>query len=79
MSEIVDSFQGKQGRPPIYPWKEWMSGDIHKLVKDEDFNGNAKSFRVGAHRMAAKEGLKVKTEIDEKGDVIFLEFYKPEE
>jgi hypothetical protein len=78
MSEVVKSFKGRQGRPPIYPWKDWMDGQIHKLVRREDFNGDAKSFRVGAHRTAAKEGLKVSTEIVDDGDAILLEFYTPE-
>jgi hypothetical protein len=54
-----------------------MDGQIHKLVKGEDFNGNAKSFRVGAHRTAAKEGLKVHTEILDDGAAILLEFWDP--
>ncbi len=79
MSKVVDSFEGRQGRPPIYPWQSWMDERIHKLIRGEDFNGAAKSFRVGAHRTAKNYNLKVHTEIVDDGAAILLEFYQPEE
>lgn len=79
MSEVVKSFEGRQGRPPIYPWEKWMDGEIHKLFQGSDFNGQVKSFRVGAHRTAKAYGLKVRTQIVDDGDAILLEFYNPEE
>jgi len=27
----------KQGRPPIYPWDEWLDGRIWELTQGEDF------------------------------------------
>lgn len=79
MSEVVKSFEGRQGRPPLYPWEHWMDGEIHKLFKGSDFNGDPKSFRVGAHRTAKNYGLKVHTEIVDDGEAILLEFYEPAE
>lgn len=79
MSEVVKEFEGKRGRPPVYPWEDWMDGEIHKLYKGEDFNGEAKSFRVSAHRTAKSYGLKVHTEIVDDGEAILIEFYEPGE
>jgi hypothetical protein len=56
-----------------------MDEKIHKLVKGEDFNGAAKSFRVGAHRTAKNYSMKVHTEITDDGNAILIEFYEPEE
>lgn len=80
MSEVVKSFEGRQGRPPTYPWEEWMDGEIHKLYRDEDFpNAQVTSFRVRAHQVAKDHGLKVRTQIVDDGDAILLEFYEFEE
>ena len=79
MSQVVDTFEGRKGRPPIYDWPAWMDGQIHKLVKGRDFNGAAKSFRVGAHRTAKGYGMKVHTEIVDDGNALLLEFYSPED
>jgi len=88
MSEVVSGFPTVQGRPPIYPWEEWMEitevneygfpcSKSIKLWKDKDFNGQARSFRVLAHRTAKNYGLKVRTAIDDDGESIILEFYEP--
>jgi hypothetical protein len=79
MSEIVDSFESRQGRPPIYPWESWMDEEIHKLYRGKDFNGTAKSFQVGTHRTAKAYGLKAHTQIVDDGEAILVEFYEPEE
>lgn len=88
MSEVVDGFPATQGRPPIYPWEIWTSltevdeegnpcSRTIKLWEGEDFNGQVKSFRVLAHRTAKAYGLKVRTAIDDGGESIILEFYRP--
>jgi hypothetical protein len=80
MSEVVPDFEGRQGRPPTYPWDKWMDGEIHKLYQDEDFpNALVTSFRVRAHQVAKGYGLKVKTQIVDDGDAILIEFYSPDE
>lgn len=80
MSEVVPSFEGRQGRPPTYPWDEWMDGEIHKLYQAEDFpNALVTSFRVRAHQVAKSYGLKVKTQIVDDGAAILIEFYSPDE
>jgi hypothetical protein len=90
MSEVVETFPAAQGRPPIYPWSEWTVLDqideegrpcsrIYKLYRGEDFKGQARSFRVLAHRTAKNAGLKVSTAIVDGGEAIIIEFYQPEE
>jgi hypothetical protein len=80
MSNVVEQFEDRQGRPPIYPWPEWMDGRIHKLYQDKDFpNALVSSFRVRAHQVAKSYGLKVKTQIVDNGDAILIEFNQPEE
>ena len=80
MSEVVDSFEGRQGRPPTYDWPKWMDGEIHKLWQETDFpNALVTSFRVRAHQVAKSYGLKVKTQIVEDGDAILIEYYSPDE
>lgn len=80
MSEVVDSFESPRGRPPTYPWEDWMDGEIHKLYQAQDFpNAKVTSFRVRAHQVAKSYGLKVKTEIVDNGEAILIEFYEIEE
>ena len=80
MSRVVENFEPRQGRPPTYPWEDWMDGEIHYLSHDEDFpNALITSFRVRAHQVAKDYGLKVKTQIVDDGDAILIEFYSVEE
>jgi hypothetical protein len=74
MSDVIDEFPTRQGRPPIYPWGIWSDGQVYKLYAGEDFNGQAASFRVLAHRTAKTMGLKVETAIVDDGEAIIIEF-----
>lgn len=78
MSEVVDNFPIRQGRPPTYDWPRWIDGEIHKVYQRDDFpNALVTSFRVRAHQVAKSYGLKVRTQIVDDGDAILLEFYDP--
>lgn len=76
MSEVLDQHEFPIGRPPIYPWEIWLDGQIRKLHAGEDFNGQAQSFRVLAHRAAKNIGMRVSTTIVDDGKAIILEAHE---
>ena len=60
-------------------WKDPPTGPQNRKPSSETFKGQARSFRVLAHRTAKSYGLKVRTAIDpdDDGESIILEFYVP--
>jgi len=76
MSQVIKTFPGVPGRPPVYPWDEWSDGRVWRLTRGEDFNSDPKSFRVLVHRTAKSRGLKARTHIESQ-DVFVLAFYDP--
>lgn len=53
----------EKGRPPKYPWEDWMDGQAHKLVHGEDFDCSPKALVVLAHREAKKAGMTARTRL----------------
>lgn len=79
MSRVVNRIPNQRGRPCIYPWEKWMDGRTRKLVHEEDFFSDWKSFRVLVHRTASIYGLKAKTEKLENGRAMLVMFYEEDE
>ena len=55
-----------------YPWDEWADGQCRELIAGEDFGADIKVQGLAnqAHGQAKKRGMKVRTQISDKGLVI---------
>jgi hypothetical protein len=73
VAERIDSFSPRRiGRPPIYPWSEWMDGCAWRITRGEDFEIAPKSMVVNLHSQAARRGTSVSARMD--GDTIEFQF-----
>jgi hypothetical protein len=73
MAEVVDELpkvNGQLGRPPTYPWAEWLDGRVWKLTQGEDFSSKPRIFGNMARGSGARRGVKVETRVD--GDVLYI-------
>jgi hypothetical protein len=77
MSQIIDNFTSKKGRPPVHPWEEWADGNARRLFKGQDFEGNLISMRTMIHRKAREIGLRAFTKINAADQSIQVRFYDP--
>lgn len=66
-----------RGRPPKYPWAEWLDGQRHFLKQGEHFSTEVKvaSFRAECHAAARRAGGKADTQI--KGNIVIFKFIEP--
>lgn len=66
--------------PPqnVYPWDEWLDGDVWELVPGEDFKGKPATFRASAVAQAARRDGKVRTQrIERDGEErLYVQFYR---
>lgn len=64
-----DLLSGGRGRPPIYPWDEWLDGSTWLLTKGEDFDIQIESMRQSIYNMARRRGghARVSTTVDGTG------------
>lgn len=69
-----EMLEEKRGRPPKYPWEEWMDGQIHKIHIGDDKDEIA-SKRGMLHGMARYHGMKVITRMNKDGEMVFQ--FKP--
>ena len=71
-----------RGRPPKYPWDEWLDGTRHVVRQSDDwqpgdltlFPSNVKvsSFRAECHAAARRKGGRVDTRI--QGNTVSIRF-----
>lgn len=66
--------------PPqnMYPWDEWLDGDVWELVPGDDFKGKPATFRASAVAQAARRDGKVRTQrIERDGEMrLYLQFFR---
>ncbi len=60
----------------IYPWNRWTNGKIWNAHEDVDYFCSDESFRHSLFRNARIRGLKVRTNFDDNGSIVF-QFYRP--
>jgi hypothetical protein len=62
----------------VYPWDEWLDGDVWELVPGDDFKGKPATFRASAVAQAARRDGKVRTQKihAEGGERLYLQFYR---
>jgi hypothetical protein len=72
VAEVVDRLPkvSRPGRPPTYPWNDWLDGRVWKLRRGEDFPSESRTFGNMAQACGARHGVKVETRTD--GDVIYI-------
>ncbi len=58
------------GRPPKYPWDEWLDGSTWRITRGQDFDVEPSSMRKGASQAASRRGLRAQTQIEDDS-VIF--------
>lgn len=61
---MADEFSNKVGRPPKYPWDEWMDGSTWRITRGADFDVKVLSIRSGVHRCARQRGLRSEARIE---------------
>lgn len=75
MSQIIDTFTSRKGRPPKHPWDEWTDGQSRRLYKGRDFSSELISMRTMIHRKARDLGMNAYTHINEADQSIQVRFY----
>lgn len=72
MAERIKSYESRIGRPPVYPWAEWMDGSAWRIKRGEDFEIEpalmAQAIRVHGRR----NGVPASATVD--GDAIEFQF-----
>jgi hypothetical protein len=68
-----------RGRPPKYPWDEWLDGELKFLRRGEDFDPertgrpSAASFRATAYKAAEVRGGKAEARLQDE-NLVLLRF-----
>lgn len=58
----------RKGRPPIYPWDEWLDGQLHILRQADDFpTATPRGFRANCYHAAQAKGGKAETKLIDGG------------
>lgn len=63
------------GRPPKYPWAQWLDGRAKVLTRGKDFDATTTSMRQMVLQMARARGLLIRTEV---GDSRYLRLLFPD-
>lgn len=72
MANKIRTFPKRQmGRPETYPWSDWLDGGIWQLVKGDDFDCEAKSFRHSAYSAATRAGVSLRVAV--AGDTVTIQ------
>lgn len=64
-------------RSSVYPWHEWLDGDVWELTKGEDFTIKAKSLRTNGQAEARKRGGKLRVAESEDGQRMVIQYVGP--
>jgi hypothetical protein len=74
---------GGAGRKAIYPYDEWLDGQIRQLDSGEDYNAKPQSVVASIRTMAEQRGMKLRSRFvhnDAKEVVgIVVQAYTPED
>jgi len=77
MAEVLNEFAFVKGAPKrVYPWDEWLDGQVWRLTRGEDFNCLASSFQCMVSRVAKVRGLLCST-AREGDDAVIVQAFKP--
>jgi hypothetical protein len=72
MAKVVDSMpDAERGRRVIYPWDEWLNGNVWELEHGKDFQSTPLSFRQIAYNRAGQRGHRAAVQIH--GSKLYLQ------
>jgi hypothetical protein len=66
------------GRKPIYPYDEWLDGQIRQLEGGKDFTAKPGSVLTSIRQTADARGLKLRTRYTNDGKDVIIQAYEPE-
>lgn len=72
MAERIDSLPERAGRPPTYPWAEWMDGSAWRIVRGEDFEVEAVTMAAMIRNRARDARTSARAYVD--GDAVEFQF-----
>ncbi len=83
MAEILkDDYKwntARRGAPGKYPWKEWMDGQVRKIVQGEDFTCKVVSMQTTLWlktRGGKQNGhISVRTSVTDDGTAIVFQYF----
>jgi hypothetical protein len=75
MARVIDTFPAPKVTS-LYPWDQWLDGQVWELVAGEDFNAKPQTIRQNAAAQATKRSGRVKTRLLEDGErqVVVIQF-----
>ena len=77
MARKLKSFpEADIGRPNLYPWDDWLSGEVWKLKRGVDFTVEPRSLVSAAYHAAARYNVSIRTVTDENSVTIQAEANK---
>lgn len=66
--------RNRGGRPPVYPWNDWLDGGQRRLRRGDDFFCPNEHFVCWGRRVARRRGLRLRSRtIDPRTIVIWAE------
>lgn len=77
MAERIDNLTPFRGRPPVYPWSEWMDGSAWRIRHGVDFDASPSSMASMVRLRAKAEGMTATARVT--GDVVEFQFYDEQE
>ena len=66
MARKLDAFP--TATTQLYPWDEWLNGDVWQLYKGEDFRSRTTTILANARAQARKRGGSVRSRSVREGD-----------
>lgn len=80
MAEIIQEWpQITRTRKSLYPWGEWMDGQIRQVKEKVDFESSLKTFVQGLYAHAKRHGLKAEVRTAVEEGVVCFRFLTEEE
>lgn len=64
----------KPERPTLYPWNDWLNGEVWELAQGEDFKVTADSLRTQARVNANKKGGHIQATIFNNKRSLIIQF-----
>lgn len=79
MAERIESIAvARKGRPPIYPWSEWMDGSAWRIRRGKDFSVLPDNMARGVRQRARRYGVPVVVTVDNAAGSVEFQFAGPE-
>lgn len=78
MAKQLDEFEFRKSNrgKRIYPWDQWLNGEIWQLQQGVDFEITMKQMRTAAHLAAGRRDLRVQGSAD--GNTLIIQAVKTE-